>query len=138
MIRGRALVLVLAAGVSACSLFHRNRPTPQQELFEALNRGNGAQASQLWLEMSPEDRIKFNRGQGITPAIPPQQVVKMLSEIPPDQMEGQISIKPPAAGGSLLDLPALMAHPPGGAAPAGSGAPSPTAPSPQQEPEHQP
>ncbi len=28
-------------------------------------RGNSMQASQLWLNMSPDDRMKFARGEGI-------------------------------------------------------------------------
>lgn len=115
------LVTVLTCCVSGCFLFHRNKTTPQQELFEALNRGEGPRATQLWLAMSQEDRVKFNRGEGITPAVPPQEAIKKLSEMEPEEMQGQITIKPPNAGGSLLDLPQLTGHP--GAAPGPSGAP---------------
>jgi hypothetical protein len=118
--------MMLAYGVSGCFLFHK--PTPQQQLFEALNRGEGVQASQLWLKMSQEDRVKFNRGEGITPAVPPQEAIKKLSEMEPDEMQGQVTLKPPNTGGSLIDLPRLAAPPaaapsPAGAAqtPAGSG-----------------
>jgi hypothetical protein len=117
--RGGALVMMLACGVTGCFLFHK--PTPQQQLFEALNRGEGAQASQLWLKMSQEDRIKFNRGEGITPAVPPQEAIKKLTEMEPDEMQGQVTIKPPNAGGSLMDLPRLAAPPPP-AAPSPAGA----------------
>ena len=101
------IVLIMAAGFSSCSLFHRE--TPQQKLFDALNRGNAPAANQIWLNMSPEDRVKFSRGEGITPAVPPQQVVKRLSQIAPDDMQGQITITPPNPGGTLLGLPALTA-----------------------------
>jgi len=114
------LVTVLACSVNGCFLFHRNKTTPQQELFEALNRGDGPRATQLWLAMSPEDRVKFNRGQGITPAVPPQEAIKKLSEMEPDEMQGQITIKPPNAGGTLLDLPQLTGHPAGNPAPSGA------------------
>ena len=30
-------------------------------------RGNSMQASQVWLNMSPKDRLKFARGEGIKP-----------------------------------------------------------------------
>ena len=30
-------------------------------------RGNSMQASQLWLHMSPDDRMKFARGEGVRP-----------------------------------------------------------------------
>ncbi len=105
MIAIRAQVLLLSAALSACSLFHR--PTPQQKLFDALNRGNAAEASQLWLSMSQKDRIKFNRGEGIKSAVPPEQVVKTLTQMSPDEMHGQVTIQGPSGGGSLLDLPKL-------------------------------
>ena len=107
MVRRVALLLLLGAGVGACSWFHH--PSPQQKLFDALNRGNGIEANHLWLTMSQKDRMKFTRGEGITPAVPPQQVIKTLTEMSPDDMQGQITIKPPAEGGSLLDLPKLAA-----------------------------
>lgn len=107
MQRRGAFILIISAGISACSLFHRE--TPQQKLFDALNRGNGPAATQIWLTMSPEDRLRFNRGEGITPAVPPQEAVKRLTQMTPDEMQGQVSIKPPNAGGTLLDLPTLAA-----------------------------
>jgi len=106
-----AWVLIISGGLSACWLLHKE--TPQQKLFDALNRGNGPAATQIWLAMSPEDRLKFNRGEGITPAVPPPEVVKRLTQMAPDEMQGQVSIKPPNAGGTLLDLPALAAPPSG-------------------------
>jgi len=112
------IVLIMAAGINACSLFHRE--TPQQKLFDALNRGNAPAASQIWLSMSPEDRVKFSRGEGITPAVPPEQTVKMLTQMAPDEAQGQITISTPGSGGSLLNLPALAAPKPG-TPPAGSG-----------------
>jgi hypothetical protein len=99
------LVLLFAAGISACSLFHRT--TPQQKLLDALNRGNGIQANEIWRSMSQKDRVKFNRGEGFKPAVSPEQVVKKLTEMSPDEMQGEITIKPPDAGASLLDLPKL-------------------------------
>jgi hypothetical protein len=120
------ILLLAAAALSACSWFHH--PTPQQQLFDALNRGNGIEASRLWLTMSQKDRIKFNRGEGIKPAVPPQQVVKTLTEMSPDDMQGQITIKPPAAEAGLLELPRL-------AAPQGAGAPHSNASQTPQQPE---
>jgi hypothetical protein len=109
MLGRRALLLLIAAGIGACSWFHH--PTPQQQMLDALNRGNAAQASHIWQQMSQKDRVKFNRGEGVTPAVPPQQVVKTLSEMSPDDAQGPITIRPPnTAGGSLLDLPQLE-HP---------------------------
>ena len=58
------MVLVFSLA-SACSLFHKK--SPQQQYTEALMRGNSMQASQVWLQMSPEDRMKFARGEGFAP-----------------------------------------------------------------------
>jgi hypothetical protein len=120
-----SLFSILAVSISACSLFHH--PTPQQKLFDALNRGNAAEASQIWLGMSQKDRMKFNRGEGITPAVPPEQVVKKLTDMSPDEMQGEVTITPPAAEGSLLDLPKL-------AQPQAAGPSQPTPQKSQEEP----
>ena len=100
-----ALVLILSAMAASCSLF--NRESPQQKLFDALNRGNGVEANQLWQNMSEKDRLKFSRREGITPAVPPEQVVKMITRMQPDDMQGQVTIRPPENSGTLLDLPSL-------------------------------
>jgi hypothetical protein len=69
----------------------------------------------MWLAMSQRDRMKFNRGEGIAPTVPSQEdVMKKLSDMSPDDMEGQVTIKPPGTGASLLDLP-KYAGPQGGA-----------------------
>jgi len=53
------------AATSGCSYFHKE--SPQQQYTQALMRGNSMQASQIWLNMSPDDRMKFARGEGVTP-----------------------------------------------------------------------
>ncbi len=59
-----AMALMLAAGAAGCSLFHHGESAPQQFL-DALNRGNAAQASQMWLNMSADDREALSHNQGI-------------------------------------------------------------------------
>jgi hypothetical protein len=59
------LLLTIVVSASGCFLFHKK--SPQQEYTEALMRGNSMQASQVWLHMSPDDRMKFARGQGFQP-----------------------------------------------------------------------
>ena len=51
---------MLLSATSGCFLCHKE--SPQQKYTEALMRGNSMQASQMWLNMSPEDRMKFARG----------------------------------------------------------------------------
>ena len=63
-----ALALTLAAGVTGCSLFHHGESAPQKFL-DALNRGNAAQASQMWLNMSANDREELSHNQGIKAAL---------------------------------------------------------------------
>ncbi len=107
MFRRGLLILLLAASAGACSLFHRE--TPQQKMMDALNRGNGAEAVNIWQQMSPKDRMKFNLGQGIKPAVPPKEVARMLSQMPPDQIPKQITVKAPdVGGGGLQELPQII------------------------------
>ncbi len=105
------LTLVLSAA-SGCFLFHKK--SPQQEYTEALMRGNSMQASQVWLNMSPEDRMKFARGEGFQPDESTKKDVQQMmmnhyenqsGEGPStaEQMEEQM---PTPLGASLKDLPA--------------------------------
>ncbi len=89
-----------------------SKTTPQQSFAEALMRGNSMQASQIWLRMSPEDRLKFSRGEGIKPDATSQQDVKQgiinhyqqqLGQGPStaEEMEQQV---PTSLGASLENL----------------------------------
>ena len=104
------LALVLAAMVSGCSLFHHGE-TPQQKFLDALNRGNSPEASQIWLTMSPDDRNRWRRGEGLSPAVPPDQAMKMLNEQGVATDQGQVNFGPNGAAG-LLSLPAAAAAAP--------------------------
>jgi hypothetical protein len=101
---GRAAAMALTLALSGCSLFHSG-PTPQQQFLDALNRGNSAQASQIWLGMTPDDRDKFRRGEGLTPAVSSDEVNKILSQQGVDTDQGPVTIGP-HTGAGLLDLPA--------------------------------
>jgi hypothetical protein len=56
------LMWVLGLCASGCSLFHHD--SPQQSFMNALNRGNGAEASQRWLKMSAKDRSNLSHNIG--------------------------------------------------------------------------
>jgi hypothetical protein len=56
----------MLSGVAGCSLFHHGE-SPQQQFMAAVQRGNSAQASQLWLHMSPDARANFAHGIGFQP-----------------------------------------------------------------------
>jgi redox-sensitive bicupin YhaK (pirin superfamily) len=103
--------MILSAAGSGCFLFHKK--SPQQEYTEALMHGNSMQASQLWLNMSPDDRMKFARGEGFNPDDSTKKDVQQMmmqhygnqsGEGPStaEQMEEQM---PTPLGASLKDLP---------------------------------
>jgi hypothetical protein len=105
-------VIALAITLGGCS--HNQAETPQQQFLEALKRGNSAQASQIWLNMSPEQRVEFERGQGIQPAMSPkemqQDVMRRVMERASDDESDQPAdetISPPSGGG-LNDLPQYL------------------------------
>jgi len=66
---------------------HHDKP-PQQQYAEALTRGNSMQASQIWLNMSPEDRLKFARGEGISPQADEGDVKHQIAHHYEDRMNG--------------------------------------------------
>lgn len=73
--RGALIAIALiaaAAGTSGCSLFHHE--SPQQKFLDALNRGNAAEASQMWLTMSPQSRANLSHSQGMTPNLSPEEI----------------------------------------------------------------
>jgi hypothetical protein len=110
LVNGASLMGCLIA-LGGCSLFHHG-PTPQQQYLEAIERGNAAQASQIWLKMSAEDRNKFARGEGIQPSVTPQQVNNGITEHYAEQSEDDSAPKQieltPSMGGGLQGLPSLL------------------------------
>ena len=106
------LLAMILSAASGCFLFHKK--SPQQEYTEALMRGNSMQASQVWLHMSPDDRLKFARGQGFNPDDSYKKDVqqKIMNHYQDEaggasdsgeQMQQQV---PTPLGASLKDLPA--------------------------------
>ena len=78
--RSAAFVLLLAMPLAGtgCGLFH-SAETPQQQFMEAVQRGNAAQASQLWLSMSPDNRANFDHGIGFKPTASTADVQAQLA-----------------------------------------------------------
>jgi len=68
---------VFALCIPGCSLFHHGDP-PQQRFLNALSRGNGPEANQIWLNMSAEDRANLSHSTGITPQSSPAQIQAQL------------------------------------------------------------
>ncbi|HEY6395293.1 MAG TPA: hypothetical protein VIX12_07720 [Candidatus Binataceae bacterium] len=100
-----------SVGMCGCWPFHHKQDTPQQQFMNALNRGNGAEASQIWLQMSPDDRVKFSRSEGMAPQSSPDEIKKRVMEHyagPADAREGQETIEqvtPEIGHGGLESLP---------------------------------
>jgi hypothetical protein len=74
---GIAAVLASAMGIAGCSLFHHRDP-PQQQFLNALGRGSGPEASQIWLHMSAEDRANLAHSTGIKPTSSPEEIQAQL------------------------------------------------------------
>jgi hypothetical protein len=55
--------------IPACSMLHREKPSPQQQFLEALKRGDSIQASRVWLHMDADDRANLSHGIGFKPDI---------------------------------------------------------------------
>jgi hypothetical protein len=103
----------MLAGCSSQSHQEALGPPAQQQYFDALKLGNAAEASQIWLRMTPEERLKFERGQDIRPSVVPQQVQRAIAEHYANQEDDegdsapkQIELGP--HGGGLQDLPAYL------------------------------
>jgi hypothetical protein len=100
------LAIALCAAI-LCGCSHEAK-TPQQQFLEALKRGNSAQASQIWLQMDPEERVKFERGQGLQPAQSPKEMQQEVMRRAMEESAGEGSDESSTTqslGGGLGDLP---------------------------------
>jgi hypothetical protein len=129
----------LALAIPACSMLHREEPSPQQQFLEALKRGDSIQASRVWLHMDADDRANLSHGIGFKPDLTPGDVQASIlkhekeedekaggTESRPDEIEQGnsetveipgLDVDPKA--GSLLSLPSYAA--PAASAPASDG-----------------
>ena len=77
--------------------------------------GNSMQASQIWLHMKPEDRMKFARGEGIQPnqEATKKDVQQMMTNHANDSREGPSNAEqmeqeiPTPLGASIRQIPGL-------------------------------
>jgi hypothetical protein len=132
----------LALSIPACSMLHREKPSPPQEFLEALKRGDSMQASRVWLRMDADDRANLSHGVGFKPDLTPGDVQAAIlkHEKEEDEKAGGTANRPdefdqgnsetveipgldidPKAG-SLLSLPSYAA--PASSAPAPAEPPS--------------
>ncbi|MGH7812962.1 MAG: hypothetical protein ACREQI_03055 [Candidatus Binataceae bacterium] len=124
--RKLGLPIVLAAGALCCAgcwPWHRG-PTPQQQFFNAISRGNGAQATQIWLHMSGGERAALVRGEGVKPQISQQAAAQKIMRHEAEQMGaslepgGETAEVPEPAPAGLEELPKYLGARNGGSPPA--------------------
>ena len=114
-------LLLATLSLAGCWPFHRG-PTPQQQFLDALKTGRTADANQIWQNMTPEDRLKFQTGQGMTQEANPDEVKQKIAQHYQDQTGSDadpgasIEQTMPGLGGSLQNLPNLL-PPNGGGSP---------------------
>jgi hypothetical protein len=70
--------LIAASAIILAGCWHRE--TDQQKFMEAMNHGNSAQASQIWLNMDAKSRADFSHSQGMQPTLSPDQLKKQVSQ----------------------------------------------------------
>jgi hypothetical protein len=81
-----ALLFLLAAfAIVLAGCWHRK--TDQQKFIEAMNHGNSAQASQIWLNMDAKNRADFSHSQGMQPNVSSDEVKKQLTQHYLDKVE---------------------------------------------------
>lgn len=112
-IRGFAVAPLVACAIALSGCWPFNRTPPQQEYFNALKNGNSAQASQLWLQMTPDQRAKFERGEDIRPSVSNKDVQQAIDEHYSEQDDDgsapkHVNLTPPGAGAGLQDLPSYL------------------------------
>jgi hypothetical protein len=71
--------VVFLAALSGCSLFHRGE-TPQNRFLDALGHGNNAEANQIWLGMTPDDRANLAHSEGIKPSVSKEAILQQLMQ----------------------------------------------------------
>ena len=104
-----ASLLGCACVASGCWPF--NHTPPQQDFFNALKMGNSAQASQIWLQMTPDQRAQFRRGEGIRPSVSHGDVEQAIDQHYEQADDGNTSNHvqlTPNLGGGLQDLPSYL------------------------------
>jgi hypothetical protein len=107
-VRRVLLLSVAACGFALTGCWHSE--TPQQKFVDAMNHGNGAQASQIWLNMDAESRADFSHGQGMQPDMSPDEVKKQVMEHYQKEQEAGENGESGANGDETVERPAPMVH----------------------------
>ena len=81
--------------------------TQQQKFVAAMNHGNSAQASQIWLHMDAKNRLEFDQNQGTQPNVSSDEVKKQVMQHYADKMAGENNNE---NDGETVDNPAPSVH----------------------------
>ena len=124
-------IVTCAIAIAGCW----SHETQQQKFVDAMDHGNSAQASQIWLHMDAKSRADFSHNEGMTPNTSPDDVKKQVMQHYQDKLGGDEdndeSVDKPTPNvhlGGLESLPEWVA--PTGAPPQSVTVPPETAPPP--------
>lgn len=103
------------AGLTGC--WHQK--TDQQKFLEALNRGNGAQAAEIYRNMDAKSRAALAHNEGIKPKLSAAQIQQQVmqhygTDSDADSDQTIESVTPHVGSGGLESLPEYNAAPGGG------------------------
>ncbi|MDO8431506.1 MAG: hypothetical protein Q7S58_03760 [Candidatus Binatus sp.] len=119
-----AAILVAACVLGVAGCWHKE--SQQQQFLEALNRGNGAQAGEIWRNMDADSRAALAHNEGIKPKLSPAQVQQQVmkhygGDSQSDSDETIEHVTPNIGSGGIESLPEYIG-------PSGGGAPTVTVP----------
>jgi hypothetical protein len=77
-------ILIGAISLAGCW----SHETQQQKFVDAMDHGNSAQASQIWLHMDAKSRADFSHNEGMTPNTSPDDVKKQVMQHYQDKLGG--------------------------------------------------
>ncbi len=81
--------------------------SPQQQFMSALQRGNGPQASQIWLNMNADDRANLAHGKGIKPQTSPDEIKAKLTQQAEAQANSDNGIETGDIDSQQVELPPI-------------------------------
>jgi hypothetical protein len=98
-------IVACAVALAGCS-----SETQQQKFVDAMNHGNSAQASQIWLHMDAQSRLDFSHSQGMQPDVSSDDVKKQVMQHYKDEVEKPDGGGEEGGSGQSVDNPAPMVH----------------------------
>ena len=114
-----AMIVFTACAIVLGGCWHKE--TQQQKFLEALNRGNGAEAGEIWRNMDPDSRAALAHNEGIKPKLSPAQVQQQVMKHYQGDAQGEHSdetiesVTPNIGSGGLESLPEYTGASGGGA-----------------------